>query len=116
MNLGAKCLVSTSGYSFPDWVGPFYPPDTRRQEMFAQYVRQFRTVELNYTFYRMPAAKTLERGKGRVRLALRAGSGILKVEADRRAVARDLHRRGGCGDPPRRDTAAREDPREKWPC
>jgi len=42
-------------------VGPFYPPGTRRQEMFAQYVRQFRTVELNYTFYRMPAARTLER-------------------------------------------------------
>jgi len=53
--------IGTSGYSFPDWVGPFYPPGTRRQEMFAQYVRQFRTVELNYTFYRMPAARTLER-------------------------------------------------------
>ena len=53
--------IGTSGYSFPDWVGPFYPPGTRRQEMFAQYVWQFRTVELNYTFYRMPAARTLER-------------------------------------------------------
>jgi uncharacterized protein YecE (DUF72 family) len=39
--------IGTNGYSFPDWVGPFYPPGTRRQEMFAQYVRQFRTVELN---------------------------------------------------------------------
>jgi len=99
--------IGTSGYSFPDWVGPFYPPGTRRQEMFAQYVRQFHTVELNYTFYRMPAAKTLERGKGRVRLALGAGSGILGVEADRRAVACDLLVAGA---------AAREDPREKWPC
>jgi len=61
MEPASKLRIGTSGYSFPDWVGPFYPPGTRRQEMFAQYVRQFRTVELNYTFYRMPAARTLER-------------------------------------------------------
>ena len=60
MEPASKFRIGTSGYSFDDWVGPFYPPGTRRQEMFAQYLRQFRTVELNYTFYRMPAAKTLE--------------------------------------------------------
>ena len=53
MDPASKFHIGTSGYSFPDWVGPFYPPGTRRQELFAQYVRQFRTVELNYTFYRM---------------------------------------------------------------
>jgi len=60
MDPSAKFLVGTSGYSFPDWVGNFYPPGTRSKDMFGLYVRQFRTVEVNYTFYRMPTAKTLE--------------------------------------------------------
>jgi uncharacterized protein YecE (DUF72 family) len=55
-----KYLVGTSGYSFDDWVGPFYQPGTRRNEMFQAYVQAFETVELNYTFYRMPSARTLE--------------------------------------------------------
>ena len=60
MDLGAKFLVGTSGYSFPDWVGTFYPSGTRAKDMFAFYVRHFRTVEVNYTFYRMPTAATLD--------------------------------------------------------
>ena len=60
MDLGAKFLVGTSGYSFPDWVGTFYPPGTRAKEMFAFYLQHFRTVEVNYTFYRMPSAATLD--------------------------------------------------------
>jgi uncharacterized protein YecE (DUF72 family) len=60
MGTGAKFLVGTSGYSFRDWVGTFYPPGTRAKDMFAFYVRHFRTVEINYTFYRMPSAATLE--------------------------------------------------------
>ena len=54
-------LVGTSGYSFADWVGPFYPPGTRAGEMLRLYVRHFQTVELNFTFYRMPSAATLDR-------------------------------------------------------
>ena len=60
MDLGAKFLVGTSGYSFRDWVGTFYPSGTRAKDMFDFYVRHFRTVEINYTFYRMPSAATLE--------------------------------------------------------
>ena len=49
-------VLGTSGYSFADWVGPFYPNGTRRQDMFAYYVQHFAAVELNFTYYRMPAA------------------------------------------------------------
>ncbi len=49
--------IGTSGYSYPDWVGGFYPPGTSAQKMFAHYVRHFPLVELNYTFYR-PAEKS----------------------------------------------------------
>jgi len=60
MDLGEKFLVGTSGYSFRDWVGTFYPPGTRAKDMFAFYIRHFRTVEINSTFYRMPSAATLD--------------------------------------------------------
>jgi uncharacterized protein YecE (DUF72 family) len=53
--------LGTSGFSYPDWVGGFYPPGTASGRMFAHYVQHFPLVELNYTFYRMPAAKDLDR-------------------------------------------------------
>jgi len=56
-----KYIVGTSGYSFRDWVGPFYPPGTAGGEMLSRYVEHFRTVEVNFTYYRMPAADTLAR-------------------------------------------------------
>lgn len=55
-----KYIVGTSGYSFADWVGTFYAPDTRQRGMFEEYVKHFDVVELNYTFYRMPASRTME--------------------------------------------------------
>ncbi|MFP4354183.1 MAG: DUF72 domain-containing protein [Phycisphaerae bacterium] len=56
----SRFRIGTSGWSFLDWVGPFYPPGTTKREMFASYVQAFRTVEVNYTYYRMPAARTLD--------------------------------------------------------
>jgi uncharacterized protein YecE (DUF72 family) len=53
--------VGTSGYSYPDWVGSFYPPGTRSSRMLAHYCRHFPLVELNFTFYRPPTALMLTR-------------------------------------------------------
>jgi len=55
-----KFIVGTSGYSFEDWVGPFYPPGTKDRSMFDHYARNFQTTELNFTFYSMPFPRTLE--------------------------------------------------------
>ena len=52
--------VGTSGYSFADWVGGFYPPGTAKRDMFAFYCRRFPVAELNFTYYRMPTARTLQ--------------------------------------------------------
>jgi uncharacterized protein YecE (DUF72 family) len=46
--------VGTSGYSFADWVGPFYPPGTRSGDFLAHYATQFGCVEVNSTYYRIP--------------------------------------------------------------
>jgi uncharacterized protein YecE (DUF72 family) len=54
-------LVGTSGFSYADWVGPFYPPGLSRNEFVAYYGRHFRACELNFSYYRMPTAPALER-------------------------------------------------------
>jgi uncharacterized protein YecE (DUF72 family) len=54
-----KYIVGTSGYSFADWVGGFYPSGTRSGEMFGLYAQRFAAVELNFTFYAMPGTRTL---------------------------------------------------------
>jgi uncharacterized protein YecE (DUF72 family) len=53
-------LVGTSGYSYKEWVGPFYPEKLPASEMLRYYAERFRTVEINNTFYRMPAESMLE--------------------------------------------------------
>ena len=60
MTMTSKFIVGTSGYSFADWVGEFYPPGTQSSEMFGFYTQMFRAVELNYTFYRVPVSRTME--------------------------------------------------------
>jgi uncharacterized protein YecE (DUF72 family) len=51
-------LIGTSGYSFRDWIGPFYPPGIESRQMLDFYVREFPTVEVNSTYYRVPHPAT----------------------------------------------------------
>jgi uncharacterized protein YecE (DUF72 family) len=53
--------VGTSGYSYAEWKGTFYPEGMPAAKMLAFYAEQFGTVEINNTFYRMPEAKMLEK-------------------------------------------------------
>ncbi len=53
-------LVGTSGYSYKEWKGGFYPEKLPTWEMLAYYAQRFSTVEINNTFYRMPEASVLE--------------------------------------------------------
>lgn len=50
-NTEYRLRIGTSGYSFSDWVGPFYPPGTPKGKMFDYYSRRFSTVEINSTYY-----------------------------------------------------------------
>src|ERR1700674_4044564 len=49
--------IGTSGYNYPEWKGSFYPVDLPAAKMLPYYAARFSTVEINYTFYRMPNAK-----------------------------------------------------------
>ena len=52
--------VGTSGYSYNDWVGTWYPSGTPSRDMLKLYAERFKTVELNFTYYRQPSARTIE--------------------------------------------------------
>jgi uncharacterized protein YecE (DUF72 family) len=53
-NQGRSVRIGTSGWHYKHWVGPFYPETTPPARMLDLYTRQFDTVELNTTFYRLP--------------------------------------------------------------
>lgn len=52
--------IGTSGYNYPEWRGTFYPEKFPAARMLAYYAERFDTVEVNYTFYRMPTETLLE--------------------------------------------------------
>ncbi len=56
-----RMLTGTSGYSYKEWVGHFYPEKLPASAMLRYYAERFPTVEINNTFYRMPAESLLER-------------------------------------------------------
>ena len=61
-----RTIVGTSGYSYKEWKGIFYPETLPAAKMLAFYASHFGAVEINNTFYRMPEAKTLEKWRGEV--------------------------------------------------
>lgn len=54
-----RVIVGTSGYSYKEWKGSFYPADLPASKMLPFYATHFSSVEINATFYRMPEEKTL---------------------------------------------------------
>ena len=52
--------LGTSGYSYKEWKGNFYPEDLPDKQMLRFYGERFRSVEINNTFYRMPKESVLE--------------------------------------------------------
>jgi len=55
----ATLLAGTSGFSYKEWLGHFYPEQLPGSEMLHYYAEHFSTVEINNTFYRMPAESML---------------------------------------------------------
>jgi len=56
-----QLLAGTSGYSFKEWCGHFYPEKFPAIQMLKYYAERLPTVEINNTFYRMPAEDVLAR-------------------------------------------------------
>ena len=58
--------VGTSGFSYPAWKGKFYPKDLPADEMLRFYARQFDSVEINNTFFRLPKPEVVNEWLGAV--------------------------------------------------
>lgn len=58
--------VGTSGYSYKEWKGSFYPEKIPAKDMLSYYAEKLSTVEINATFYRMPQKTMLEHWKDQV--------------------------------------------------
>jgi uncharacterized protein YecE (DUF72 family) len=52
--------IGTSGFQYPEWKGTFYPKDLSTSKMLPFYAERFSTTEVNYTFRRIPSAKTIQ--------------------------------------------------------
>jgi len=61
-----KLHVGTSGYSYKEWKGSFYPEKLPAKDMLAYYASKLSAVELNNTFYRMPQQAMVESWKTQV--------------------------------------------------
>ncbi len=72
----ANILIGTSGFSYKEWLGGFYPEKLPATKMLEYYAERMPTVEINYTFRAMPKTKMLEgwasRTPANFRFALKA--------------------------------------------
>jgi len=86
--------IGTSGFSYDDWVGPYYPAELPRRAWLEYYAREFNTVEINSTYYAIPGARTVDA------LARRVPAGFLfavklprELTHERTADGADVFRR-----------------------
>ena len=61
-----KLFLGTSGFSYDEWKGVFYPEEVKQKGRLAYYASQFPSVEINYSFRRLPSEKTLTEWRSQV--------------------------------------------------
>ena len=88
--------IGTSGFSFADWIGPFYPVGLKREALLEFYATQFDCVEINSTYYGIPApgtfAKMAARTPPEFRFVVKAAA-VVTHERTADAAADDAFRR-----------------------
>ena len=71
-----RLRIGTSGFSYDDWRGPFYPEKLPDRQMLDYYARYFAAVEINASYYHVPSRRTMEslarRAEGRLEFAVKA--------------------------------------------
>ncbi len=61
-----KAFIGTSGFYYSNWIGDFYPAETKKEDLLNFFQTQFNTVEINSSFYHVPRATTVENWKTKV--------------------------------------------------
>lgn len=87
-----RIRVGTSGFSYQDWKGFFYPREMKSEDFLGFYARHFDACELNFSYYRVPDALTLgrmvEKSGGAVEFTVKAFRGMThERDAPRETIA-----------------------------
>ena len=101
-----RVWAGTSGYSYPEWKGAFYPEDSRPADFLEYYASRLPTVEINNTFYRFPSEQVVEQWRAQTpthfRFAVKAHRRITHQyrlgEAARDQIGAFVERCGKLGD------------------
>ena len=64
--MGGRFSIGTSGFAYAEWKGIFYPQDLKDADMLPFYATRFPSVEINYTFRRLPEEQTVRRWAAQV--------------------------------------------------
>jgi uncharacterized protein YecE (DUF72 family) len=79
-----KVFVGTSGFAFKEWKGNFYPEGVTDKKMLSYYSSVLPSVEINYTFRRVPTESTIENWKSQAaegfKLSLKAPQRITHIK------------------------------------
>ena len=88
-----RVFVGTCGWSYRDWIGPFYPNGTKSGEMLPYYAARFPAVEVDATYYRIPSAATFasmaERTPAGFRFSVKVPGSLTHVPEGERHAVRD---------------------------
>ncbi len=85
-----KVYLGTQGFSFDDWVGPFYPAGTSKTAYLEQYAERLPAVEIDSTFYGLPRATTVQRWKERTPPGFRFAAKFPKLITHEKKLDRAL--------------------------
>ena len=81
----------TSGFSYDDWIGIYYPAGLPRKNWLSCYAQEFNALELNSTYYALPAVSAMES------LARKTGGGFLfSLKANREMTHTREHAEDAC--------------------
>lgn len=86
-----RIFAGTSGFSYREWKGPFYPADLPARGMLGYYASRLPAVEINNTFYRQPTEEMLRGWRSQVPASFR-----FAIKAPRRIT--HVKRLRGCGE------------------
>ncbi len=85
-----KVYLGTQGFSFDDWVGPFYPAGTSKNAYLEQYAERLPAVEIDSTFYGVPRATTVQKWRERTPPGFRFAAKFPKLITHEKKLDRAL--------------------------
>jgi uncharacterized protein YecE (DUF72 family) len=85
--MGDRIHIGTSGWSYDDWVGSFYPKGTAARDYLGLYAEQFDVVEVDSTYYRIPAGRMVQGWADRTPVGFRFALKMVKDVTHEKVLA-----------------------------